>query len=87
MNHMFKRILSILSRSSRYLEVELKESISIYRFFFCEGLHEQKQISDKGGTISSHWNSYIFSVTRRTKFNKNIVKRINKCICPFLISP
>ena len=32
MNHLFKRILSILSRSFRYLEVEMKALIMSYRF-------------------------------------------------------
>ena len=38
------------SRSSRYLEVELKASIMSYRFFLCERLHETEieQISFKG---------------------------------------
>ena len=48
---------------------------------------EQKQVSNKGGTICSHWNSYILSIKLRTKSNIDIVQKINKCICHFLTRP
>ena len=49
MNHLFKRILSILSRSFRYLEVGIKALFMPYRFSIVRDF--MKSLSKKNGNI------------------------------------
>ena len=79
-NHLFKVDIIDMSKSSRYLEVELKASFTSFRLSFGRDFmksllsHSKIETDQKQrGAISSHRNFYILLVKFRAKCNLNIV--------------